>query len=213
MRPFRYIPALCAAVVLGVFAASASADTFSGPGGPLVDSDGTDEGLALFTINVSGTGATVASLDAITLTGFEHTFIGDLVIGLIAPDGAFVTATSPPATHSSNLDGTYTFVVSNILPTWDEITDGTTDSFVVPSGSYAASDWGAGDLGPRVDWAEMQGAALDGNWSLGVWDFAAGDSGQLGSWSFTVTTVPEPASLGLGAAALVLLLSRRRRAA
>ena len=69
-------------------------------------------------------------------------------------------------------------------------------------------DWGAGDLGPRVDWTEMQGVALDGNWSLGVWDFAQFDTGQLGSWSFTVT-VPEPAIAGVLAAGLLLL--RRRR--
>ncbi len=203
----------CFLAALGLCATPAMADTYFGSGGPLVDHDGDNPGIALFTINVSGTGADIASLDAITLTDFTHTWLGDTVILLLAPDNAtFVLATSPPDLHSANFNGDYTFVVSNILPTIDEIADGQPSTFDVPSGSYAASDYGGGsDPGPRVDWAEMQGVGLDGDWILQIYDFFPGDTGELGGWNFTVT-IPEPAGAGLLGAAASLLLVRRRRA-
>lgn len=199
------------AIVCG---ASAAADeTFSGAGGLLVDHDGTNEGVAAFTINVSGFDTNIVALDSVTLTNLNHTFLGDLAITVISPLGDFVTVTSPPAAVAANLNGSYTFRVDDEPPfqyeTLDEATDTLGNSDVVASGTFAASDWGSGGLGPRLGWEELEGVGLDGDWTVAIYDFFPGDTGSLGGWSFTVS-IPEPASASLAGLGALALLRRRR---
>ena len=200
--------------VLGCASLAMADETFSGPGGPLVDHDGTNNGIAAFTISVSGfPGVQIDSLKSVTFTNLTHTYLGDLVIALIPPDGldAFATVSSPPALESSNLNGTYTFRVDVQMPfqfqTLDEISAPLNDNDVVPSGTLAASDWGNGGFGPRVNWSQMEGATLDGDWIIQFHDFFPADTGALGSWSFTV--VPEPVVMPLVAGVGLVLLRRR----
>jgi hypothetical protein len=200
---------------LGGASLATADETFSGAGGSLVDHDGSENGVAAFTINVNGfPGAQVAQLKSVSFTNLTHTFLGDLVIALVPPDGvaSFVTVTSPPALESSNLNGNYTFVVDNVVPfqfqTLDEAAAPLGDNDTVPSGTLAASDWGDGELGPRVAWQEMEGTTLDGDWVIQFHDFFPGDTGALGSWSFTVT-VPEPGVGLLSIAGGLALLLRR----
>lgn len=214
MRKCHPLASLLAAGAIAVCSASAAADeTFSGTGGPLVDHDGTNDGVAAFTINVSGFNTNIVALDSVTLTNLSHTFLGDIAIALVSPLGEFVTVTSPPGTVSANLNGTYTFRVDDQPPfqyeTLDEATDTLGTNDVVASGTFAASDWGEGDLGPRLGWEELEGVGLDGDWTIAIYDFFPGDTGSLGGWSFTVS-IPEPASASLTALAAFALLRRRR---
>ena len=205
---------LFAALLTGMFAGVGSAASYSytGAGGALVDG-ATDAGAALFDINVSGTGATVTSIQSVTLTGFSHTFAGDLGVYLIGPDGTtYSTLVAPPDDDGANFGGNYTFVVDATKSTIDGATVGAATTFNIPSGTYAISDYGDGvNPGPRSDFSALAGQPLDGTWTLEIDDFYAGETGTLGSWGFTANAgvAPEPTSIAaLGAAGL--LLHRRR---
>lgn len=218
---FDWIHMKTTATVLFVLAAlavpalsSAELVSFSGDGFQFVDSDGFNYGEAYSGVGVTGSGYTIDSLKSITLTGLTHTFVGDLTISFLNDTtGDFITLTSPPLTRSSNFNGTYNFVVDPSKQTIDEATTGQGDSYDIPSGTYAASDYGgAGSNGSRVDFSAFTGKSLDANWFLIVDDFGLGDTGAVQGWTatFDASPVPEPASmvaLSIGAAALL----RRRR--
>lgn len=199
--------------ISALLSAVSAAQTYHGAGFSLVDATSSSVGYASSSIVISGTGATLTSIDSITLANLTHTWMGDLEIDLYNPDlGVYVDLVSPPDLDSSNFNGTYTFVPSSILSTVDEATVGQGTSYDLPSGSYAMSTYGGGSAnGSRTDFSDFAGQSLDGTWTLEVWDYAAQDTGACGSWSMTVTTpVPEPAGMtavGLG----VLLLVRRKR--
>jgi hypothetical protein len=194
-------------------AASAFSQTYNGSGFSFVDASQTDVGYASGTISIAGSGATIASINSVTLTGLTHTWVGDLEIDLWNPvTNLFVDLTMPPDGAWSNFNGTYTFVVNPGLPTVDEAVDGQDDLFDLPSGTYAISTYGGGDLpGPRTDFSTFTGLALDGDWVLEVWDYAGGDTGGVASWSMNVTPVPEPATMGVLAFGVVGLLAKRRK--
>jgi hypothetical protein len=206
---------LAAAIAVAASAMTASATVYNGAGGPLIDA-GDDVGVSQFDINVSGTGGTVTSLNSVTVS-LTHTWIGDTIMELVAPDGTtFVSLASPPDSESANYNGTYTFVVDPTKQTIDEVSGPLTTSQDIPSGIYAPSDYGGGDLpGERVDYSGFVGLDLDGTWSLYISDYGEGDTGDLTGWSFdasyTTAVTPEPASIaaiaGLGSLGLV-----RRRA-
>jgi subtilisin-like proprotein convertase family protein len=216
MTYIRATRSLAAAIVLAASAMTANATVYNGTGGALVDA-GDDVGLAQFDINIAGTGGTVTSLNSITVS-LTHTWIGDTVMELDAPDGTtYVSLASPPDSESANYNGTYTFVVDPTKQTIDEVSGPLTTSQDIPSGLYAPSDYGGGTLpGTRVDYNDFVGIGLDGTWTLFIADYGAGDTGDLTGWSidvdYSTAVTPEPASLaaiaGLGGLGLV-----RRRSA
>jgi len=167
-------------------------------------------------------GVTVDQVTSVTLTNLTHTYIADLAISLLhVESGQSVVLTSPPDDTAANFGGTYTFVVDPGLQTIDQVTRNTNTSFVVPTGSYAISDYAGegGENGPRTDFTAFAGIPLSGTWRLSIEDFEVLGTGTLGSWSFAATTtsaaaIPEPGTLALlplGALALAGAGAGRRR--
>jgi subtilisin-like proprotein convertase family protein len=143
---------------------------------------------------------------AVTLSS-DHTWVGDLDVTLIAPNGEDATVFSRTGAsggnvngHNANLAGPYTFTdLAPAAPTWWEAAGGTSDSRAIPEGSYRASAAGPGS-GPN---ASLIGALtnvpnMNGTWTLRVRDGTGGDTGSITSASLKLTgSVPAiPGFLG-----------------
>ncbi len=145
-----------------------------------------------------------------------HTWVGDLVVRLTAPNGDDVHLFSRPGAASPTAfgntgdmsGGPYVFVNSgggDFLPA-SAITP-------VPTGTYNRST--NNPLAPPTPndpdtFGIFAGDPSGGNWTLTVEDWAGGDSGGIASWSLDVT-IPEPGTMSLLAGGAVLPLLRRRR--
>ena len=214
MQPFvrLRVVAILSLLVLTAFAARSTAAVYNGPGGPLADDPGDGWGTAEFPIVISGTGATVQSVDAVTLNNLTHTWFGDTQFTLVAPDGTtLVRLASPRDGEDADLNGTYRLVVDSSLPTLDQASVPLSGDDDIPSGSYAIATYqDTTTPGPRTSYDPFDGMPLDGTWTLRVEDFGVGDTGTLGSWSLEAT-VPEPGSLSLLGALCVFALRRRAR--
>lgn len=59
-------------------------------------------------------------------------------------------------------------------------------------GSYSVNTMVSGVYQPMGTLASFNGSAVNGDWTLYLVDFAAGDTHTLNSWSLVITAVPEP---------------------
>lgn len=95
----------------------------------------------------------------------NHSWTGDLSIGLTSPDGTYATVWNN-AGGSSNFGGTYLFD--------DEAAGGAPSASTIPSGTYQP-------YGSSL--SIFDGESADGVWTLSVSDQAGADSGYLWTWS------------------------------
>lgn len=211
----RPLAAACTAVIAAALlftgSAAASADEGSTSGGSITIPGTGGEGPGdpyPSAGTMSGVPGTISSV-SLTLTGFTHSYPGDIQILIQAPSGKSVLVSSYCGSgyDVENLD--LTFVDgAPALPGWF------TDTALV-SGTYAPTACleypGPGGVGteaidPEVfpapapgfpyeaAFASLYGEDPNGEWKLWIYDFADGDSGDLVSWTLTVaTTVPAAA--------------------
>lgn len=140
------------------------------------------------TINVSGVTGQIAAATA-TIYGYSHTFHGDLIVLLVAPNGQTVrlmgrTGSGGDANNATVTfqDGAPAFPSSNIGP----------GSFTYsPSGSTTNAAYAPAPGPPYgATFSVLNGGVANGTWRLFVGDYAGADIGQIaGGWSLTVTTV------------------------
>ncbi|WP_347922519.1 T9SS type B sorting domain-containing protein [Pontimicrobium sp. SW4] len=129
----------------------------------------------------------IAQLESICIV-MEHTYIGDLEITAISPNGQRVTlhnrtGTSLQLGNPIVTDGTgpgqgweYCFSMSatNLLPDGNLVQSGTpTTSLTVEAGTYL----------PVGDFNDFVGTPIDGQWSLEIIDYLAQDDGTIFSWA------------------------------
>jgi len=210
-------------LALGGLTSAAFAQTVytGGAGGALVDATATAAGVANFDLVLASTGATVTAFNSVTISNFTHTWVGDLEVRLTkVGTGQNVVLMSPPDGVSSNLNGTYTFVVDAARQTIDEAATPLTTAQNVAAGLYAISGYGGGTAaGPRTNYSTFTGVPIDGTWRLTISDFGSGDTGAITGWQFSSfvsapAVVPEAGTLPLMGTALlgiVGIIKRRRK--
>lgn len=151
------------------------------------------------TFNVTGVSGNATNLSVSTTFGTpNHTWMGDVVATLIAPNATtftiFGVTTSTTATgigDSSDLGGTYTFGNAGTLNWWDAATLATAAA-IIPPGSYrTARLGGAGATNAVTDLnAAFAAAPANGTWTLRVTDGCTGDTGAITAASLTIGSTP-----------------------
>jgi subtilisin-like proprotein convertase family protein len=160
------------------------------------------------TFPVTGFGTGTPTRVGVTIAA-QHTWVGDLDIALIAPNGTSrtilsrtgATAGNTPGDGSS-LDGTYTFSdIAPTSPTWWGQASARPDNKALFSGFYRASSAGPG-AGGGTNTSITTGftgiPAMNGTWTLRVRDGNAGSIGEITGASLDLVgpVAATPASLG-----------------
>jgi subtilisin-like proprotein convertase family protein len=168
-----------------------SIPTYSAPTGlPLTITDASAAGVQS-TINVAGIPAGAVVTEVKVTFSLTHTYVGDLDINLIAPNGGnlnLVGSLDNGAGLNSSDDFTNT-VISSI---------GTTNISLAPAPRTATfkaeARPGYGPTGNTQNTAVWTGltGTLNGNWRLAIADFFTGDVGILTAWKIDILYVSSP---------------------
>ena len=210
-----------ALVDLLILSGAASGAITGGPGGP-IPASGTGGQGASWPTALPGLAFEssipepihVDYIESVTLTGLTHTWVGDLQIVLYDPTGKGYNLlcrpgmTSPSSLGASDdLNGTYVFKDSG-----QSFPLGGSGGVVTP-GTYHPHFglWVSGTHNihnsPLTSGLFFSGTGI---WTLRIYDWAAGDSGSLQSWSMDyIPVIPAPGCYLL--LAITLAAPRRRR--
>lgn len=160
-----------------LIAGGAMADTafVAGPG-LAIDLPDNDPAGASATLTVEGAG-TIDSIDAVVVS-MDHTWIGDLIVTLTAPDGTSVTLLDRPGEPVTGSFGNSADLTAGV---------GVIISDQIPSPGENLGNGGCIDIGgdcpragsPTDSLAGLSGVAADGEWTLTVTDNAGGDLGSI----------------------------------
>jgi hypothetical protein len=195
--------------------ASAPAATFNGSGvGPIPDNTGQCQPTAgpplNVTFNVSGVSGAVSNVGvSITFGSPAHTWAGDVIATLIAPNGASHTifgrvgATTEAAVgDSSDLNGTYSFSDGASSPPsggWWQAATAAGMNETIANGEYRTTNsGGAGATNPMppTDMNPAFAGVTDANgtWTLRLTDGCSGDTGAVSAAVLTVEGGSAPAA-------------------
>jgi len=215
MRP------IIACCVLWICAASAGGAivTFSSQG-PFFIHDG--PAIFAFEIQVANIVEPVTEI-SITFSDLFHTHPADIDALLVGPGGQNVMLMSDVGELLSESEST----IDNVNLVFRDGAAALPANLRITSGTYAPTNY----LGVMEDIPEMDrtspamvpagpygtslsafnGVSPNGTWKLFTQDDLEDEGGELGSWSITVTTVPEPTSALLILVGAGVLLVRRSR--
>jgi subtilisin-like proprotein convertase family protein len=151
------------------------------------------------TINVSNVppGAVVTNV-SVTLN-VAHTYVSDLEVVLRAPNGQtlnlsdLVSGTNQPGANFTNT----VFSSSGTAAISTGIRPGYTGTFKAdaipgPTGAFGVPAGPTGFLPTTTTWTSLY-SALNGNWTIAMYDAGPPDVGTLNNWSINITYVAPPA--------------------
>jgi subtilisin-like proprotein convertase family protein len=192
--------------------------------------DGSGSGVAR-SLTVSGSGESIVSVE-VNISGSAASggtaFLGDLYFYLTNGSEAAILVNRPgrragtPGGYSDNQSFNVTFSESGAND-FHNYRVPVTGSHTTALGGPLTGLWQPDgrlvdpgivlDTNPRTAGLGIfAGDPADGTWSLFAADLSTGGVHQVASWSLRIETIPEPATVTLGLAALAGLLNRRRRA-
>ncbi|MDD5558661.1 proprotein convertase P-domain-containing protein [Candidatus Methylomirabilis sp.] len=150
-----------------------TATTYTYTGSPVSIPDNNPTG-AIATLTVPGS-LVIGDIN-LNLTNITHTWIGDLVVQLIAPDGTNITMINrPPNGTGSNGNDNFTNTV---------LDDEATNSIQSQTGSVTNASFRPAN--PLSGFANKAG---NGTWTLKIIDAASVDTGTITAWSLTIAPI------------------------
>lgn len=153
-------------------AVTGSPTTFTYTGPPVSIPDNNPAG-ATATLTVPG--SIVIGDVNLNLTNITHTFIGDLVVQLIAPDGTNITMINRiPNGTGNNFNSNFT----------NTILDDEAVNLIQSQTGFVTN----ASFKPANPLSGFDGKAGNGTWTLKIIDQAAIDVGTITSWSLTITS-------------------------
>lgn len=211
----RHRLAIAAGVAAGLVAVGATAAPVVYTTGPGLDLDIPDDDAA-------GISSTIEIADNATIIGVavaarvDHTWVGDLIFTLTAPDGTVVTlADQPgepaePAGDSSNLTTERAVLFADVgtVPA-EQLGAGCDDSDTVVGFDCTRF------VAPEEALGVLAGLSTEGTWTLSISDNQGLDTGFLDQWyiGFNVAPIPAPAAFLLFGSALIAGGAATRRRA
>lgn len=179
------------ALATAIFGSAASAQTYSNST-PITINDNAPASPYPSSITVSGAFSSSIGYFAVTLKGFSHTYVGDVVVLLVSPAGQKILLMNGAIGSGSAENVTLGFVASGQPPL-------PADAASVASGFYTCSVYNtpvsltppapAGPYGTSL--APLVGTNPNGTWSLYVLDKAPRDSGVIAKgWSISFGRTP-----------------------
>jgi Tol biopolymer transport system component len=148
-----------------------------GPPGPPIGSTFDTDDTTFSTINFAGVPANQTVTDVTVSFNIQHTFDGDLLIDLIAPDGTVVELVPPTGNPGQNFINT----------TFNDA--GTTTIDVGGQAPYT------GTFRPETPFSALFGKQVNGTWTLAIDDTTAGDTGFLQNWTLSLSATAGPPSV------------------
>jgi subtilisin-like proprotein convertase family protein len=179
-----------AQTTFGPFSASPALTLGSGAGDD--GYNGTLGTMGSSAIAVSGvSGASVINIEVDV--NINHTWVGDLILKLQAPNGDLLTLVSRPGSAETVDDGTTGTIGTSTdwLGSTVTFTDlGTNDAELLNTpftGTYYPNPGATASA--TQTFASLFGGSMNGTWTLFLGDRAADDIGTLNSWAIRITTV------------------------
>lgn len=228
----KQISALVCALVLVATPAFAGYSNFSaGPGLAVNVTDDAYNGslasMAQHSIIVPAQPPSANIIDDVNVTiAMRHTWVGDLTIKLGAPDGTIITLLNRPflvtPDNGTGCCGRSDNFLVTLPITYDDAATFSAESMGTGTSSNNIGDGAVGTADGNIFASAPDGSSHPGNltslnglnpsgaWTLYIGDSAGGDTGQLDSWSLSISAVPEPATIGLLAIGALGLIRRRR---
>jgi MYXO-CTERM domain-containing protein len=210
--------ALAAALTAGAMSSAFAGIYSTLVGGAIPDNNPTGISTSI-TVADSGT---ISSFDFVTITGLQHTWIGDLVITL-SHDGTTVDIidrvariTNTGAGDNSNLLGDYTFQIAGASFS-AAATAAANNDILSPAIVYTTFPNATnGNSGANNTLNNFLGQTVSGVWTLTIADRESLDFGSFTGFSFgthnSTSEVPLPGSVALLGLGLLGFAARRRKA-
>jgi subtilisin-like proprotein convertase family protein len=126
----------------------------------------------VYDVDVRIDGATCTTTAGATTVGMNHTFISDLDIGLVAPNGASILLID-------NADGSGNNLCQTLLD--DESTGASIQTVVTAQAPFT------GSFRPNAALSAFDAMPIAGTWELTARDFFSSDTGHIRAWSLLVT--------------------------
>lgn len=149
---------------------------------------------------VGQTMTSISDLEDICVN-MEHSYMGDLQIALICPNGSSIVLEAFPGGGGTFIGAPYDDPSTQIGVGWDYCWEnsnpnGTWDDYVTNSGGWSIDTLPSGSYQSYDSFSNLIGCPLNGTWTLMITDNLAVDNGYIFGWSVNFDPALYPNQIG-----------------